>query len=56
MTRPIGERTEFFAGYRYFHGETLTFAAAPFATAADPTFNPNGAVVHAAELGIRIRF
>lgn len=56
VSRPIGERTEFFAGYRYFHGETLTFAAAPFASPAAPTFNPNGAVVHAAELGIRIRF
>lgn len=56
LSRPIGERTEFFAGYRYFHGETLTFAAAPFASPADPTFNPNGAVVHAAELGLRIRF
>jgi opacity protein-like surface antigen len=55
ISRPIGERTEFFAGYRYFRGETLTFSSAPFASFA-PTFNPNGAVVHAAELGIRIRF
>lgn len=56
LSRPIGERTEIFGGYRYFHGETLTFASAPFATALDPTFNPNGAVVHSVELGLRIRF
>jgi opacity protein-like surface antigen len=55
LSRPIGERTEFYAGYRYFHGETLTFSSAPFASFA-PTFNPNGAVVHAAEIGLRVRF
>lgn len=54
-SRPIGERTEFFTGYRYFHGQTLTFSSAPFATFA-PTFNPNGAVIHAAEFGLRVRF
>jgi opacity protein-like surface antigen len=55
-SRPIGERTEFFAGYRYFHGEDLTFASAPFASPAAPTFNPNGAEVHSAEIGLRVRF
>lgn len=55
-SRPLGERTEFFAGYRYFKGEELTFASAPFAAPTDSTFNPDGAEIHAAEFGLRIRF
>jgi opacity protein-like surface antigen len=54
-SRPIGERTDFFAGYRYFHGETLTFASAPFASFA-PTFSPDGAAMHNVEFGLRVRF
>ena len=54
-SRPLGERTEFFTGYRYFHGETLTFASAPFASFA-PTFSPDGAEMHNVEFGLRVRF
>ncbi len=54
-SRSLGERTELFAGYRYFRGETLTFASAPFATFS-PTFRPDGADMHNAEFGLRIRF
>jgi opacity protein-like surface antigen len=56
LTRRLGTRTEFFVGYRFFRGDTLTFASAPFATAAAPTFSPNGATVHSAEIGLRVRF
>jgi opacity protein-like surface antigen len=55
-SRSLGERTEFFAGYRYFRGEDLTFASAPFASPLTPTFNPDGAEVHSAEVGLRVRF
>jgi opacity protein-like surface antigen len=55
VTRPIGCRSEFFSGYRYFKGEELEFASTPFATFA-PTFHPNGAEVHAIELGVRVNF
>jgi hypothetical protein len=54
-SRPLGERTEFFTGYRYFKGEDLTFSSAPFANFA-PTFNPDGAEMHAWEFGLRVRF
>jgi opacity protein-like surface antigen len=54
-SRPLGERTEFFSGYRYFHGEALTFASAPFASFS-PTFRPDGAEMHNVEFGLRIRF
>lgn len=53
---PLGERTELFVGYRYFKGEELTFASAPFAGPAAPTFHPDGAEVHSVESGLRIRF
>jgi hypothetical protein len=55
-SRPLGPRAEYFTGYRYFHGEELTFASAPFAGPAAPTFHPDGASVHAIETGLRIRF
>lgn len=47
----VNERTEAFAGYRYFHGEKLTFSALPF-----NTFHPEGADNHAIEVGVRIGF
>jgi hypothetical protein len=56
MTRPVGQRSEFFVGYRYFKGEELTFASAPFATAQAHTFHPDGAVIHSLEWGLRVRF
>jgi hypothetical protein len=55
VSRPIGRRTEFFTGYRFFKGEELEFASAPFATFA-PTFHPDGAAIHSLELGFRVRF
>jgi hypothetical protein len=55
-SRPLGERTEFFAGYRYFHGNELEFSSAPFAGPGAPTFNPDGAWTHGVEFGLRIRF
>lgn len=55
-SRPLGERTDFFCGYRYFHGEELTFSSAPFASGAAPVFNPNGAWTHGVEFGLRIKF
>jgi opacity protein-like surface antigen len=47
----LTDRTDVFLGYRYFHGEELTFAAEPFGV-----FHPNGAVTHSLELGFRVRF
>ena len=55
VSRPVGKRTEFLVGYRYFRGEELEFSSAPFATFA-PTFHPDGAKVHSLELGFRVRF
>jgi opacity protein-like surface antigen len=55
VSRPIGCRSEIFSGYRYFKGEELEFASAPFAQFA-PTFHPNGAEVHAIEFGVRVNF
>jgi opacity protein-like surface antigen len=55
VTRPIGCRSEFFTGYRYFKGEELEFASAPFATFA-PTFHPDGTEIHAIEFGLRVNF
>jgi hypothetical protein len=55
VSRQIGCRSEFFSGYRYFKGEELEFASAPFAQFA-PTFHPNGAEVHAIEFGVRVNF
>jgi opacity protein-like surface antigen len=55
-SRPIGERTELFAGYRYFHGEQMEFSSAPFASGGAPTFNPDGAWTHGVEFGLRIKF
>jgi opacity protein-like surface antigen len=54
-TRPLGERTDLFMGYRYFRGEELEFAALPFSNFA-PTFHPDGAKVHSVELGLRVHF
>jgi hypothetical protein len=54
-SRSLGERTEFYTGYRFFKGEDLTFSSIPFAGFA-PTFNPDGAEVHSLETGLRIRF
>jgi opacity protein-like surface antigen len=56
LTRRIGSRTEFFTGYRYFRGDTLTFASGPFASPVAPTFQPNGATVNGIEVGLRVRF
>lgn len=55
-SRPLGERTEIFGGYRYFHGNEMVFSSAPFATGAAPTFNPKGAWTHGLEMGLRVRF
>jgi opacity protein-like surface antigen len=55
VSRQVGCRSEFFSGYRYFKGEELEFASAPFAQFA-PTFHPDGAEVHAIELGVRVNF
>jgi opacity protein-like surface antigen len=55
VTRPFGCRSEFFTGYRYFKGEELEFASVPFATFA-PTFHPDGADIHAIEMGVRVNF
>lgn len=55
-SRPVGQRTELLIGYRYFRGEELEFGAAPFATAAAPTFHPDGADIHSLEAGLRVRF
>ena len=55
VSRQIGCRSEFFSGYRYFKGEELEFASAPFAQFA-PTFHPDGAEVHAIEFGVRVNF
>ena len=55
LTRPLGCRAELYSGYRYFRGEELEFASAPFAAFA-PTFHPDAAKVHAIELGIRVNF
>jgi opacity protein-like surface antigen len=52
---PLTDRTDFFAGYRYFKGQELTFAAAPFASFS-PTFHPDGAVINSVEMGIRVNF
>lgn len=56
VTRPICCNTEFYTGYRYFRGEELEFASAPFAGPNAPTFHPDGAKVHAIELGLRVNF
>jgi opacity protein-like surface antigen len=56
ISRPVGQRTELSIGYRYFKGEELEFAAAPFATPAAPTFHPDGAEIHSLEAGLRVRF
>jgi opacity protein-like surface antigen len=56
MSRPIGQRTELMIGYRFFKGEELEFAAAPFASPASPTFHPDGAAIHSLEAGLRVRF
>lgn len=55
-SRPIGERTELFGGYRYFDGAEMEFSSAPFASGAAPTFNPKGARTHGLEFGLRINF
>ena len=52
---PLTGRADFFAGYRYFKGQELTFAAAPFASFS-PTFHPDGAVINSVEMGIRVNF
>jgi opacity protein-like surface antigen len=56
VTRPICCNTEFYTGYRYFRGEELEFASAPFAGPNAPTFHPDGAKVHAIEFGLRVNF
>jgi opacity protein-like surface antigen len=55
VSRPLGCRAELYSGYRYFRGEELEFASAPFASFAS-TFHPDGAKVHAIELGVRVNF
>lgn len=54
-TRPLSNQAEFYAGYRYFRGEELEFAALPFSNFA-PTFHPQGTKNHSIEFGLRIRF
>jgi len=56
MERNVGQRSTLFVGYRFFKGEELEFASAPFASAAAHTFHPNGAVIHSLEWGLRVRF
>jgi opacity protein-like surface antigen len=56
IARPICCNTEFYTGYRYFRGEELEFASAPFAGPNAPTFHPDGAKVHAIEFGLRVNF
>jgi hypothetical protein len=56
MQRDVGQRSTFFVGYRYFKGEELEFASAPFATPAAHTFHPDGAAIHSLEWGLRVRF
>jgi opacity protein-like surface antigen len=56
FTVPMSDRADFYCGYRYFHGEKLTFSSAPFASGLAPFFNPNAAVNHAVEFGIRVYF
>jgi opacity protein-like surface antigen len=56
MSRPVGRRTDAVIGYRYFKGEELEFASAPFASPSAHTFHPNGASIHSLELGLRVRF
>jgi opacity protein-like surface antigen len=51
----ICERMEFYTGYRFFHGDELTFSAPPFSVFA-PTFHPDGAEMHCLELGVRVGF
>jgi opacity protein-like surface antigen len=55
VTHPFGCHAELYSGYRYFRGEELEFASAPFASFA-PTFHPDGAKIHAIELGVRVNF
>ena len=52
---PLTDRAEIFSGYRYFKGQELEFASAPFASFA-PTFHPDGAVINAVEVGVRVNF
>lgn len=56
VTRPIGQRTDFVVGYRYFRGEELEFASIPFASPAAPTFHPDAAKIHNLEVGLHVRF
>jgi opacity protein-like surface antigen len=56
VTRPICCNTEFYTGYRYFRGQELEFASAPFAAPGAPTFHPDGAKVHSIEFGLRVNF
>lgn len=55
VSHPLGERTDFTIGYRYFHGDELTFSSVPFSFFA-PTFSPDGAVFHSVEFGLRVKF
>jgi opacity protein-like surface antigen len=55
VSRPLGCHAELYSGYRYFRGEELEFASAPFASFGS-TFHPDGAKVHAVELGVRVNF
>jgi opacity protein-like surface antigen len=48
-------RAELYSGYRFFHGDELTFSAPPFSAFA-PTFHPDGAEMHCLEMGVRIGF
>jgi opacity protein-like surface antigen len=47
----VSERVELFGGYRYFHGDTLTFSAVPFGT-----FHPLGTENNGIEFGFRVKF
>ncbi len=48
-------RAEIYTGYRFFHGDELTFSGPPFSTFA-ATFHPDGAEMHCGEMGVRIGF
>lgn len=51
----ISCRAEIYTGYRFFDGDELTFSSLPFSNFA-PTFHPDGAEMHCAEMGVRIGF
>ena len=51
ITYACSEDMEFQIGWRYFHGEKLTFSAVPFGT-----FHPDGANINSVEVGVHFNF